>query len=521
METVYVTKNKEHIIATDAMIGEVLQPGLDIRINIYQLVGTVESIILSDQALTESVQKPGVYHYAYTWLNSGNYRVDFYEATGEYELSKTFALVKITETDIDNVFGAADPHIQFGTIQTVLQGDTLVSNVSIYDFFGGTLTDPDGIPEPNPDNLTLDVIVRDPNGVTREIGKAEKITVGSYRLTYPVGSSSKVGAWSLEWIFSLGGTTLPSVNRTEVFNVSLRVVSSCSDTRKGFAFKNPDITANDGWGAIITPDELRYIYGFGNDLVAPNSASITDDVLECFYIRNAIANVERDLNVKFQKRVYKHRDIPGQAARDLSGYGTLYEDYEWEEPYDFSAKEYQEYIFIKLRKKPILSVESASFRDVSGGLITDLMQWIRINHMKGSVEFFPNEGSFALYAGAIGKIPLVRSVLEGRGRYPDAYFIDYTAGFESVEAFRKTWPELTQIVGQLAAINMLNDYGDGKTPGLASSSIGLAGISESFGTTQSATNALFGARILQFEKQIKNFYDNNKLKYAGMRLGAL
>ena len=34
------------------------------------------------------------------------------------------------------------------------------------------------------------------------------------------------------------------------------------DCRKGFAFNNPDITSNGGWGCMITPDELRYVFAF-------------------------------------------------------------------------------------------------------------------------------------------------------------------------------------------------------------------------------------------------------------------
>ena len=109
----------------------------------------------------------------------------------------------------------------------------------------------------------------------------------------------------------------------------------------------------------------------------------------------------------------------------------------------------------------------------------------------------------------------------GRRRYPDAFFIDYTTGYESVKEFHARSRELFQVIGMVSAINLLNDYGDGRSPGLASSSISLAGISESYATTQSATNALYGARILNFEKQLKAFYKENKNKYSGLLFGVL
>ena len=84
---------------------------------------------------------------------------------------------------------------------------------------------------------------------------------------------------------------------------------SCNnEVRKGFSFCNPDTTANNGWGAIVTPDELRYTYAFGNDLVAPNGQTITDCTLQ-WYIDQAVANVERDLNVTLIKKQFRHTPI--------------------------------------------------------------------------------------------------------------------------------------------------------------------------------------------------------------------
>lgn len=295
-----------------------------------------------------------------------------------------------------------------------------------------------------------------------------------------------------------------------------------AETRKGFAFNNPDTAANDGWGAIITPDELRYVYGFGNELQAPNCALIEDSVLQ-WYIDNAVASVERDLNIKLIKRVYKYRDIPVNGDRDdLSGL-TEDVDFEFEDPYDFEAENFRRYIYLRLRRRPVISVEKAEFRDLAGNLIVNMKDsnWEKINHEKGSVQFFPTSGTLATLPLFVGSSFPLFQYSSSRGDYPDAYFIDYTAGFKNVISFRKKWNELTPIVGMLSAINMLNDYGDGRSPGLASSSISLSGISESFSTTQSATNALFGARILNFTNQLKEFFKKYKWRYSGFLIGAL
>jgi len=292
-----------------------------------------------------------------------------------------------------------------------------------------------------------------------------------------------------------------------------------AECRKGFAFNDPDLTANGNWGAIITPDELRYVYAFGNDLVAPNAQVITDDTLK-WYIDNAVQNVERDLKIKLLKRIYKYRPGYGETRNGLTGDEGI--DYEFEEAYDFNRKEYQNYIYIKLRRRPLLSLDSVIFKDVAGNQLIDITQWVKPNYEKGSLEFFPNQGSLDALPIYLGQTFFgVTSFGAGVRNYPDAFHVDYTAGFTNVLTFRKKWGELINVVGKLAAINLLADYGDGRAAAIASSSIGLAGISESYATTMSATSAMFGARILRFWDDLKIFYKNNKDKYSGILIAAL
>lgn len=287
---------------------------------------------------------------------------------------------------------------------------------------------------------------------------------------------------------------------------------------KGFAFNNPDYVANNGWGNIITPDELRYVYAFGNELQAPNVQTITDETLQ-WYIDNAVSNTEKDFKISILKRLIKYRPQRNEI-RTFSGL-TEEIDYFWEDPYDFDAKMVQEYIYIKLRKRPVLSIQQVLWRDVAGGEIINLTEWMRPNYEKGSIQFFPVTGSLTSLPLALGISPTFFSVMNARGYYPDSFFIDYTVGFNSVREYRKKWNELTNVIGMLAAVALLNDYGDGRSPGLASSSVSLSGISESFATTQSATNALYGARILQFEKQLREFYKRNKERYCGLQFTSL
>lgn len=301
---------------------------------------------------------------------------------------------------------------------------------------------------------------------------------------------------------------------------------ACQDTRKGYSFNNPDTTANNSWGAIITPDELRYVYGFGNDLVSPNGQVITDDTLQ-WYVDQATSNVERDLNVTLIKKKFRHTPINANGVEqsredELKDEGEADIDYIWEEPYDFDKKKFGEYIFIKLRTRPVIEVTKAEFRDPIGNLIADILSWKKVNFKTGTLEFFPHAGalmSLPIFGGSSFFNSPVRYAYNDY--YPDAYYIDYDAGFKSARHLQTQWREIFIVVGKLAAINMLSDYGDGKTAAVASSSLGLEGVSESVSTTLSATSAAFGARILQFQKDLALFYKKNKYKYGGVLIGAL
>ena len=526
METVIITKAKEHIIATDAVIGETLQSGLDIKINIYQLANNPPNIdetpIISNGQMIESTSKSGVYQYAWIPAVSGNYRIDIFESTGTVDISTDLGLIKVTESDVDDLTGPTpnEIYVDLGVQQNIEQGDNAVLEILIYDTFGGTLTAPDDVPT---------VTVIDAIGVTVATGIATNISVGRYQFTFKVPKGARLGTWYFYWTFTLGSVLPREEYRKQYFVVVNKTCIAGSDQREGYAFGNPVEGNCDGsdYGKLITADELRYVYGFGNELIAPNGQTITDETLE-WYIETAIANVEKDLMYSLKYRKVFHDDVQHNTPRDLVAEGLVSPtdvegvDYFRESPYDFNGKEFREFVWIKLKKRPTIDITKAIFVDLTGKTILDLKEFgIKMNKEKGSVEFFPNTGSLASLSLISSNSVIFNNVLEARGKYPDAYYIDYQHGFKCAAQVHAQHRELLHVIGKLSAVNLLADYGDGRSPGLASSSISLAGISESFATTQSATNALYGARILQYSKELKEFYKEHRQKYAGVLFAAL
>ena len=78
-----------------------------------------------------------------------------------------------------------------------------------------------------------------------------------------------------------------------------------TDLRVGYGFNNPKNNSNryaPGWGELVTADELRYIAGYGNPLIAPNGETYTDDMLY-WYIDQSIAIIEADLNYHLTPKI--------------------------------------------------------------------------------------------------------------------------------------------------------------------------------------------------------------------------
>jgi len=81
--------------------------------------------------------------------------------------------------------------------------------------------------------------------------------------------------------------------------------------------------------------------------------------------------------------------------------------------------------------------------------------------------------------------------------------------------------DLREVIGKVAACKLLNIIGDGLIAGFSSSSLSIDGLSESFSSTQSATNAFFGARIQVYLKDIENYLKENRNKFGVQVMGSI
>jgi len=241
---------------------------------------------------------------------------------------------------------------------------------------------------------------------------------------------------------------------------------------------------------IISAEEVRENFLFGVDLTDDNGNEMSNRLIE-FYIRSAQSWLEKK--------------IPGVSLCPK-------QVVEW---HDYRLGDYISYNFIKLFRYPLISVEDVSIQfPMSENILSFDPSWYRAESVGSQINLFPTQGTFSSIVLSQGGsyIPLVYSGIE---YVPHMMRVTYTAGFKRGEID----PQLKDIIGMKASMGPLNIAGDLIAgAGVASKSISLDGLSQTVSTTSSATNSGYGARIGQYEKQIKDSLIGLQNYYTGLQM---
>jgi len=275
-----------------------------------------------------------------------------------------------------------------------------------------------------------------------------------------------------------------------LFNPTTQSLDTLSDAVRGE--EDPALT-------ILSIEELKEYYLFGVDLT-DDSGKPYPDAMFAHYIKSAVDRLETELDI-----IIKRTEIP-------------------EERHDYYREDYNKYIWIALHHQPIISIENVQFV-LPGEQVVQVFDkdWIHPQRESGQVQLVPGTaGAGSILLGASGAwLPAIT----GNNRFiPDAFRVEYTAGFgkpppNSISPAAGTNPtsishydpkldtvphQMKEVIGKLASIGPFNIAGDllGGA-GIASQSLSIDGLSQSFNTTSSATNAGYGARILQYNKDLK------------------
>ena len=260
-------------------------------------------------------------------------------------------------------------------------------------------------------------------------------------------------------------------------------------SRRHRQFSDPS-EAIEGQGLLIrgvlTVQELKDRYFFGIDLTAPDGSAYSDSTFQ-HYIMTGIRWLERQLDIPIVPTTFFER-------------------------HDYYRADWQQYMILMLDNYPILGVESFGARWPGSSRQAYPLDWLVITPDAGQLQVVPNSGTFLdMQVGAHSQL------VEGGVDYvPAVYDVTYSAGF----ALGRVPQDIVDVIGLFASLGPFNVFGDIVAgSGLQSVSLSMDGLSQSIATTNSSTNAGFGARIIQYLKQIKDQLPQLKRHYK--RVGGM
>lgn len=253
----------------------------------------------------------------------------------------------------------------------------------------------------------------------------------------------------------------------------------------------------------VSPQRLKELVLFGIDLREPTYGKFFQEDRVEELLRKAVDRFEQELQISIIKRhSVPNLDEPIKFVND--------EVQIRENPYDFHLRRSQNWFPIRLRHRPVLDVVSITLWYGRQKFFEFPQEWIKVYHRTGDIRIVP--APLGIGAGIVGStiFGFKGPLFVGWETIPGFIEVEYTHGFTEAQI-----PEnLVYHIYLDAAVAILNVLGDVYLPpGLAGQSVSIDGLSESISTTASATNALFGARILQYQKQIKEFLSEFRTRF--------
>lgn len=247
---------------------------------------------------------------------------------------------------------------------------------------------------------------------------------------------------------------------------------------------------------FVTAEEVRNTWCFGLPLTKEDGQPIPDQDIELF-IKSAERDVERRLGVLLNPTKIVCNPGP-EDEYDMA-----------EPPYDYNLRQYQNWGFVQLRQWPILTVDRVRLVLPNGQTVVEYpKEWVKVYPKVGQINIVPYTGSptvMSVASAGSGGYPLLTG--QFARNFPQAIHIDYTAGLGRYVDGVWTIPEdIRAVIGKIASIDILGIAGDAILAGVAHISTSVDGLSESFGTTASATNATYGARIMQLRGEVNGFF---------------
>lgn len=245
----------------------------------------------------------------------------------------------------------------------------------------------------------------------------------------------------------------------------------------------------------ISVSELVARYFHGISLTDQNGNTISDEAIAS-NIRYAQEQIEGYLNVKSKRAIIS--ESLSYHLTDFREWGFIPTTYPVEVPLALSGE-------LGNTLQVEYPVDWSVVKETNAG-IQDLQRQMHIVPIADSTSFTTQH--------FIGKFPQIG--FYGSNHIPQYWRVTYcTPGYGSQS-------DILMAIGKLATLNIFHQLGDIILgAGIANQSISIDGLSQSIGTTSSATNAGYGARVSGYIADLKREMPLLHRKYGALNLGVL
>lgn len=221
---------------------------------------------------------------------------------------------------------------------------------------------------------------------------------------------------------------------------------------------------------ILGVKELKARYLFGVKLIDTDGNEMSDETLQD-YISIATDMLEIDLDISI---------VPKTVV----------------EPKDYYFNDYVDWGYLNLNEVPVRSVTKLVAKYPDQAILEFPPQWFKVRKHDGQLRLLPGLGTYSGFQ-VNGQGQFLPELFRNKSRVPDLFEVTYETGFED-GCVPMT---INAAIGLMAAIFALNIAGDLILgAGIANSSLGIDGLNQSIGTTSSAENHGYSAKVKEYQK---------------------
>jgi hypothetical protein len=252
-------------------------------------------------------------------------------------------------------------------------------------------------------------------------------------------------------------------------------------------------------GLLLSPTEMFSLYLYGIKIQAGDGTAFSTESMR-FYIQAAQQEIENFFNLKLVYQFIALEKLTFYRADYWQSFPILFTNYPVNKPISLTGRFNQ--------------LEQISYPT----------QWLTntqnsYGQYKRRVSIVPT-GTAVATANAEVILSGLTTQLGSQHflMIPDYWDLQYITGFK----LDQIPMDLINLTGKLASFGPLGIAGDLILgAGIASQSLGVDGLSQSISSTSSATNAGYGARLVQYEREIKATIPRIKLVYDEIKMSVL